>query len=407
MRWACRDLAAAGALLLVMTAMTCTLASRLAPAVYERPDAWFDADISRVVSNMSDRAGDHYRTKVHPLFSLLTYPPVAALKALGLRRLPAVRAVMVAVAGLWAAALFALLRVIGCRRPEAIVFTLLAALSAGAVFFFSVPETYGLGSLSILLALIVVAAREHRPVAAGWTVAASALTLSYTVTNWMTGLLAAFAAYPRRKAFQLSVNAFAAVVALWGVQKFFFPSAGFFLGDREETYYTYAPWPGRVLSVLFSFLFHSIVMPAFDLVARHPGSLSPTVRESLPGSSGVIGALAVVAWALLLTLGIHALLTLRRQAALRVALGLNLAGQLALHIVYGAETVLYSLHFIPLLVVVAALTTLTKRRALALVLAVVLTVLAGVNNAAMFRAAAGLFGTVSDPSGASSRSSGP
>jgi hypothetical protein len=48
------------------------LEQRLNPALYDgiTADAWFDSDIHRVVDNLTDRNSDHYRTNVHPLFSL-------------------------------------------------------------------------------------------------------------------------------------------------------------------------------------------------------------------------------------------------------------------------------------------------------------------------------------------------
>lgn len=39
-------------------------------------DVWFQSDLKRVFENMTDRyARGHYRVQVHPLYSLLTYPP--------------------------------------------------------------------------------------------------------------------------------------------------------------------------------------------------------------------------------------------------------------------------------------------------------------------------------------------
>jgi len=46
-----------------------------------------------------------------------------------------------------------LLRLIGCRQFDAALFSILAATSAAAMFWFVIPETYSFGSLSILLAL--------------------------------------------------------------------------------------------------------------------------------------------------------------------------------------------------------------------------------------------------------------
>src|SRR5207237_7945406 len=70
-----------------------------------------------------------------------------------------------------------------------------------------------------------------------------------------------------------------------------------------------------------------------------------------------------------------------------IVFGLDLVSQLILHVVYGSETFLYSLHFAPLLVVLAALSTLTQARPLALVLASILIVSTGYNNGLQFNKA--------------------
>ena len=62
-------------------------------------------------------------------------------------------------------------------------------------------------------------------------------------------------------------------------------------------------------------------------------------------------------------------------------LALSIAGQVGLHIVYGNETFLYALDWIPLFVTAAALATLTRMRWIVLALAAVFTVTAGIHNA--------------------------
>ena len=78
-----------------------------------------------------------------------------------------------------------------------------------------------------MLALVLLLSAEQRTFGAGAYVVASALTLSFTVTNWMVGLLVSLARWPWKQAVQLSVNALCLVVLLWGVQKFIFPSSEF------------------------------------------------------------------------------------------------------------------------------------------------------------------------------------
>jgi hypothetical protein len=116
-----------------------------------------------------------------------------------------------------------------------------------------------------------------------------------------------------------------------------------------------------------------------------------SIQHSLPGSGTLWGKIAVGLWALLLALGVWGLVTTSRHLRLRVVLTLTILGQLTLHILYGEETFLYSCHFGPLLVVLAAFSTLTSVRRVALALVVALIVCAGFNNSLQFDKAVRFF----------------
>jgi len=347
-------------------------------------DNWFQADNDRVVANMTNRRSDHNRVKVHPLFSITTYPPTFILrKSLGLAAEVAASLLLAFVASLWVATLFLVLRSMGSGRIDATLFTLCGAMSSAAMFWFVVPETYPFGSLTILLTLLFVAVVQRRRVPDGWYIGLSALTLSMTITNWMVGLLAAFTARPWRGALQITINAFALVTILWSVQKVIFPSAVFFLGDREEVSYLAEVDRTWLLEASRAFAFHSIVMPAVQAEQFPPlsGNVQLSVQKSGLGSAGFHGAVATGIWAALLSLGVWSLVTLRQHLQWRLVLTGTLLGQLVLHLLYGSETFLYSLHFAPLLIVLAAHVVLTPARPVARLLAVALIVFGGINNA--------------------------
>ena len=352
--------------------------------IQQTDNVWFEADISRVFANMTDLESDHYRTKVHPLFSLIAFPPVYGLeKVFGIDSLMAVSIVIAAVASLWISALFIILRLIGCRRFDATLFTLLGATSAAAVFWFIVPETYSFGSLSMLLALGFVVLTQERQFSSLWFVAVSALTLSMTLTNWMVGILVTIVNHHWKQSLQITVNAFCLVTLLWGLQKYIFHSAVFFIGDLEEKAYTdVIKTFGSYLEVVKSFVSHTMIMPALEVIDKfnRPDWPIMLTQSSSPGSGSFWGAVSVGLWTALLGLGLWALFAIKPHPKLRLVLGLTLLGQLLLHLVYGDETFLYSLHFVPLLVVLAALITLTRARPLGLILAGGLVISAGINN---------------------------
>jgi len=363
----------------------------LGPAVIDPhyEDFWFEADTADFVPMMTDREGRHGETRVHPLLSLWVYPPVKALRLVfGLAPFEAVDLFLAWSAALWAGALFAVLRLIGCRRLDATVFTLLAIHSAAATFWFVVPESYPVGSLTLVIALGVSALAQHRPLAPVWYVITSAMTLSGTVTNWMAGIFATCARFPWRRALQLTVNAFCLVVVLWGVEKAMFPSAGFFLENPRKGKFIFHERAGGPGQIIPSFAFHSMVMPAIVDRPFKTGQPRLVTQPSAPGSASPWGAAAVWLWALLLGLGAWGACSTRTHVQFRRVLGLTLLGQLGLHLVYGDETFLYSLHFLPLLVMLAAYGALTRARPLVLGLAVALTVCARINNQAQFHDAA-------------------
>ncbi len=80
---------------------------------------------------------------------------------LGLSKMHAVRFVIACNAGLWLAMFYTLLRLISCRRLDSVILSLVVVSSAGAMFWSAVPETYLLGSLTILGVLILSAAAER------------------------------------------------------------------------------------------------------------------------------------------------------------------------------------------------------------------------------------------------------
>ncbi|HNI69557.1 MAG TPA: hypothetical protein PKV55_16030, partial [Nitrospira sp.] len=355
-------------------------------------DVWFQSDLKRVFENMTDRfARGHYRVKVHPLHSLLTYSPTLLLRKIGFDPLHAVQIVTASIAAVYLLAVYVLLRVIGCARVDAFVFSLLGACSTAALFWLSVPESYGLGATSIVIGLLLAATGTQRRQALWKYVAISALTLSITVTNWMVGILATLTAHTLKRAVFITVIAFSVVALLWGVEKQIFPTAMFFVGDREEGRYLVWPTITRIVSVLDTLLFHTMISPTIT-VASTTGMGWPllSMQTSTPGSSGVLGIVGVILWSLLLGLGLWALLSSKTSQAIRVALGLTLLGQLGLHTLYGDETFLYSLHFLPLLITVAALSTLTHLRVPAMAIALALIPVAGANNWQQFHEAIAL-----------------
>lgn len=372
----------------------------LDPTLYTQSGIWFDADNGRVYDNISTRGSNHYRTNVHPLFSVLFHPPVYIARqllgrVLGLDTEMVVRLVVAMVAGVWIAIFFILLRALRCRRLDAALFAVLAACSASSLLWSAVPETYTAGSITVLAALLAVAVFERRRPAPWLFVLVSALSLSITITNWMAGIVATAVSFPWRRAVQITAAALCVVTALWGVQKLLYPSAQFFFDNRDEARYVFRAEAGGPRAILRTFAVHSVVMPEVRVVEDTSVvdiGRRLSVQTSPVGSSGRWGVAAVSLWIALLALGVCALFTLRGHACARMALAMTLLGQVGLHLIYGEETFLYAMHYMPLLVAIACLSTLTRTRRLALTLAVCCLASTAVNNAAEFERTRGMVG---------------
>lgn len=356
-------------------------------------NVWFQGDIGRVYGNMNNRlAFGHYRAKVHPLYSLQTYPPTFVLKNIFSSDAKAIKYVSVGIAALWLYCLYFLLRRIGCIRTDALVFSLLGASSSAALFWLSVSETYALGSISMMLALSLASIAQQQKIPSWKYTAVSAFTFSVTVTNWMAGLLSTFSSLHFKRAVKISVLALLTVTLLWGLQKLIFPTSGFFIGDSEESKFLFTPNLVRFTHVFNTFFFHSTITPTLSIPQYNQyGWPMLSMQASAIGSTGLISGIAACIWAALLGLGVWALFTHPFGKAFKLTLGLTLLGQFALHLVYGEETFLYTLHFLPLLIVLAALTTRTHFRKPVLVLALTLLPLLLINNLNQFYHATATF----------------
>src|SRR3989338_3256281 len=110
-----------------------------------------------------------------------------------------------------------------------------------------------------------------------------------------------------------------------------------------------------------------MVMPKIIDASPDPIQLRMVTQRSRAGGGTRWGGIGVWIWAALLALGAWGLWTAQRLRNLRLVLAVSVLGQMGLHLLYGEETFLFSLHWLPLRVIVAAFGTLTKHRRIALV----------------------------------------
>jgi hypothetical protein len=350
-------------------------------------DVWFRADIFRVYRTMTVREASNFRSRVHPFFPAASLIPVRALIKAGCGTRTAVRIVVAAEAAAWIAVLYAMLRAIGCRWLAATSFSLVGAVSAASWFWLPISETYTLGSITIMAAVIVAAVLERRALRDRWLVLANVLSFSITVTNWMAGIATTLAFRPIRRAALIVAGAFLLCMAIWPAQLVIAPKVQFFLKSQEnELNYLFYEDSGGPLTKLRGLTLNGVVMPKLQTYRqeRQLHSRVLGVQHAAPGGASPWGWPAVALWAASLGLGAWAFARDKGRKRLRLAVGLLLAGQLALHLVYGEEVFLYALHYTPVLLVVAAWAALEAAPRASVALALALLVPASLNNRAAF-----------------------
>lgn len=129
-----------------------------------------------------------------------------------------------------------------------------------------------------------------------------------------------------------------------------------------------------------------MVAPELGVVRRTYAAPALSVQRSPSGSA--LGWVAVAGWLGLLVAGWHAARRSLRSQRFGAVVVLFLLGQLALHAVYGRETFLYALDYLPALVALAALGTRGPHRRAVLAATEAVAAAAGVTNVRQFQRAA-------------------
>jgi hypothetical protein len=130
-----------------------------------------------------------------------------------------------------------------------------------------------------------------------------------------------------------------------------------------------------------------MVTPRLGIAEGYPVPVM-SVQRSPEFSTGAPGTAATVAWILLLSTIPLTVFQLYKNESAVIVLGGYVVSQFALYCVYGLETFLYSVNYLPILIALAALGVKTRIRPLILALSAVIAVSAALNNAAQFRSLA-------------------
>lgn len=353
-------------------------------------NVWFESDVSRVFFNMSAPHSNQYRSSVHPVFALFSNSVCVPLhKILHLSLNDSADIFLALTAGMWAALMFLVIRALGFDHILAAFAALIGLVSSSGMLFFSVPETYSLASVSILatLALILFTSNTRRE----WLgqLLASACSLCITVTNWTLGLLLTFRRKSWKNWFQNSANAFVVVAFLWTVQKALTFRAQFFTAVGGEHNFINHVSAAEFMRTVVAFVFHSVIAPA---VIQTPDfgigdSVGPiwklglSFQHSRPGSASYWGAAAAILWIGVLICGVIAML--KKRTRFTDAILVYVLFELILHTLYGVETFMYALDWVPILLIVS-IYGFQQLRVLRWPAIIVFTALLAINNSQEF-----------------------
>jgi hypothetical protein len=333
-------------------------------------------------------ARQHRITSEHPLMPMALYYPAQALTRLTRQTIVGASRMMWAIiAAAWTVSLFGLLRRNECRLVDASCLTMLGFSSAAATFWFAVPEVFAIGSLTIILALMLAPRAPNGN--SLWRLGmANVLTLSMTITNWSIGLVLAGVYLRWRQALLVVLSVTAITSLLWGVQRLAFPHSRYIATESSRlTRFMHVPSAHRIQDASRAFFVHTMVMPQLQIKNRGELQKVLSVQQSRVGSAHAWGHVAAVSWILLLLAGILATFTAIRQSPLMRVVVVSTALQLGLHIVFGGETFLYSMHFLPLLILFVVPATRSRFRVPILALSIIVAITSAINNQRQFSTA--------------------
>lgn len=328
----------------------------------EGKNTWFQADTSRVYDNMTERWSNHSRTNVHPLFTITTNPIVQIIDKIIGDKKTTVQFIISFISACSLALIYLIFRLLEIRIIDSALFTSLAAVSSSSIFWANVPETFMLGTLSMLIVTAFMVMTKNKSFNPKYYVLIGSISLIGTVTNWMAGILISLLNFKINKAIRVCFDMILVVTILSAVQNLIYPSSNFFLFLGGEEKWMMVEASGGWLDKLRIFFFHTLVMPDI-IIKENPWSpewpLFSIQISELGGFLELHGILNLI-WLSLFSLGAYTLISSNEEIKLKIYLFSIVLCQAFLHLIYGDETFLYSLHWTPFLIIIASIASKSK-----------------------------------------------
>ena len=366
--------------------------------VYRTFNIFFQADPPRVISNLTER-WSHFQNRnvAHPLFSIIGLSVVKAAGVIGLAPLKAIAALLAGLAAISAGSFYLAMRGLGMMFAPSLGFT--AAYVSGAAFihWYAFPETYAASGATIA---VMIAILTCAPATSLWIWALGSMgTLSMLLTNWSMGLAASIARLKWRHFLIATLAAFGIVAALSFVQHKALHNARFFLdpvGLSKEG--TYAGPRMRELGMrwdpvlsLRNGIVTPAIVPAPEIVTEptEAGPYTIVTNQFVSATKfGVAGGVALVAWFVLLAIGVWAAITVPRLRRVGLPLLAYAVFQIGFHTVYGEIVFLYAADILPAMMALAALGWFTPARKIVMASLLIFIGTASITNETRFLDAA-------------------
>lgn len=375
------------------------LSSRIPPEI-RLPrfcDSYFGADVFRAFPDMTTPTTPYGSNTKHPLINLLQIPSGALQLGLSCSAWEAIRVIFVTNAFVWAAAVFTLCKHITGRKLDALLLTILALSTSAAMFWLPTPETFALGSTTILLPLTLLScSRACRSYTLH--VFAHVLALAITITNWASALVCSQIAFGTRKNLLIGLHALGVLCLLTALQPLIAERSGF-VNARDAIGYWNAFGNRQGIPDTLKHVFLTPLSPRwieYRIIPKGdpfpPRDVPNIDARKRPGAtldrvdppSQVLQHLQYVLWFLLLGMSLYQFVRHHRANRVLVALYLATAAQLLIALMYGEQTFLFSMHWTPLLVISIGASLSSRFRVAAVTSVVVLAAANLVTNMSMF-----------------------
>jgi hypothetical protein len=324
--------------------------------VFSNYGIFFELDTPRVIGDMTIFDANHYRTKVHPLFVLLTNPAGMLLSNLLKSHLLTAMLLNSFFGALGATLAFLYFKLMTEDIYNACFLTCFFGLTTSQFFLSAIPETGALSILSLMVTYTVflVAVKYKRDNFWVW-VLAGMFTVAVTTTNFVQTFICFTASrfmqpnYQKRPfhglawvvTFLIFVLACAAVLAK--IQQIIYPSASlFYVADSYQEDFLYTSMmifqsPLTVIGQLLKHFFYVNIVASIPDIYSIIGQDKPALTFSRSLNYAFVGWLAVGSWLALLVAGTVQSVTKKLEIPLRVGFtfAICLLFNFALHSIYG------------------------------------------------------------------------